>query len=79
MLSGSVIELLNLRKMKLHCAFIDFVKAFDFVHRNSLFYKLLGYKIKGKFVSIIQNMYEDVKSYIRHNNKSSGLLKCERE
>lgn len=70
-------ELLRFEKKKLHCAFIDFEKAFDCVHRNSLFYKLLENNIDGTFLRVIQNMYNDVKSYIRNNNECSGLFRCE--
>ena len=33
--------------------------------------------INGKFLRIIQNMYSDVKSYIRYNNECSGFFNCE--
>jgi hypothetical protein len=37
------------KEEKLHCAFIDFEKAFDFVQRNSLFVKLINNTINGIF------------------------------
>lgn len=73
----ALFELISMRRKKLHCAFIDFEKAFDSIHRNSLFYKLIGNSISGKFLCIIQNMYDNVKSYIRHNNECSDIFKCE--
>lgn len=36
----TLFELVYVKKKKIHCAFIDFEKAFDFVHRNSLFLNL---------------------------------------
>lgn len=73
----ALFELLRFKKKKLHCAFVDFEKAFDFVHRNSLFFKLLQNNVNGRFLRIIQNMYEGIKSYIRHNDECSGFFKCE--
>ena len=70
-------ELLKLKKKKLFCAFIDFEKAFDLVQRNFLLYKLLQNNIDGKFFRIIQNMYDDVKSRIKHNNEKSEFFNCE--
>lgn len=73
----ALFELLTMKKKKLHCAFIDFEKAFDFVHRNSLFFKLFVNSIGGKFLRIIQNMYNEIKSCIRYNNESTEFFKCE--
>jgi hypothetical protein len=70
-------ELLCVKKKKLHCAFIDFEKAFDFVYRNSLFFKLINNNINGKFYRIVENMYSDAKSCIVHNNKKSDMFVCE--
>ena len=39
----ALIEYLNVRKMKLFCAFIDLLKAFDSVWRVGLWSKLLKY------------------------------------
>ena len=70
-------QLLNVKKKKLFCVFVDFEKAFDFIHRQSLFFKLFKYNINGKFLRIIQNMYNDVKSRIVHNNSFSDTFACD--
>jgi len=75
----ALFELLCVKKKKLHCAFIDFEKAFDFVQRNSLFFKLINNNINGKFCRIVENMYSDAKSRIVHNNKMSDMFACEIE
>ena len=73
----ALFELLCIKKKKLHCAFMDFEKAFDFVHRNSLFYKLVLNNINGKFLKVVENMYKDAKSCIVHNNEKSEMFACE--
>ncbi|KAK6196333.1 hypothetical protein SNE40_001576 [Patella caerulea] len=73
----SLIELLKLKKRKLHCCFIDFEKCFDSIQRNYLYSKLLLNNINGKFYNIIQNMYLNIKSCIIHNNEKSNFFPCE--
>ena len=51
-LHGHVSHYLNNNK-KLFCAFIDFAKAFDYVVRDNLWYKLIKLGIKGKLLNII--------------------------
>ena len=70
-------ELLSVKQKKIHCVFIDFEKAFDFVHRNSLIFKLIINKVNGKFLRIIQSMYSNVKSRIVHANIVSDIFTCE--
>ena len=50
----ALFELLCVKKKKLHCAFINFEKAFDFVQRNSLFFKLINNNINGKFIESLK-------------------------
>ena len=64
-------------KKKLYCTFIDYAKAFDTVPRMHLWSKLLGTQINGKVLNVIKKMYDSAKSYIRHNNTSSGTFRCE--
>lgn len=73
----ALFELLKLKKKKLFCIFVDFEKAFDFVQRNFLLFKLLQNNINGKFFRVIQNMYQDIKSRIVHNNEKSAFFSSE--
>ena len=45
-------------KKKLFSAFIDFKRAFDFVVRDILWYKLIQMGVRGKILNIIQSMYK---------------------
>ena len=75
-LSGVVEQRLNNGNDTFVC-FVDLRKAFDSVNRDLLWYKLRHfYGVEGKFLSILQGMYEEVLSCIRVNKKLSdiGLL-----
>ena len=50
----ALFELLKLKKKKLHCAFIDFQRAFDSIQRNLLLINVLENNIDGKFFRIIK-------------------------
>ena len=70
LLHGLITHLINQGK-KLYCAFVDFKKAFDFVNRDIIWYKLIKLGIRGKMLNIIKSMYEDVKSRVKFNNELS--------
>ena len=57
---------------KLYAAFIDFKKAFDFVVRDVLWYKLIQSGVRGKILDVIQSMYRDIKSKVKYDNKLSN-------
>ena len=57
---------------KLYSAFIDFKKAFDFVVRDVLWFKLIQNGVRGKILNIIQSMYRNIKSRIKFNNNLSN-------
>ena len=72
----SIIEYLKCRKMKLFCAFIDFQKAFDSVWRAGLWAKLLKYNITGKVLTVIKNMYDNIKSCVNINGNTTSFFDC---
>ena len=55
----------NVKKKKLYVSFVDFRKAFDKVSHSLSWAKLIKYGIGGKFMKIINSMYEQVKSCAR--------------
>ena len=63
-------------KNKLLCCFVDFKQAFDSVWRERLWEKLQQHKINGKCLTLIKNMYINIKSSIVANNKSSIFFPC---
>ena len=63
-------------KKRLFCAFIDYEKAFDLVDRVSLWSKLLNYKVNGKLMRVIYNIYENAKACVKLNNVISYSFPC---
>ncbi len=61
---------------KLFCAFVDFTKAFDYVVRDNLWYKLLQLGVKGKMLNVIKSMYNNVKTRVKYNNQLSDEFPC---
>ena len=61
---------------KLYCAFVDFTKAFDYVNRNILWYKLIRFGVRGKMLTIVQSIYAKVKSRVKYNNELSNDFDC---
>ena len=74
-LHGLISHMLNQGK-KLFCAFIDFTKAFDYVVRDNLWFKLIKLGIRGNILNIIKSMYETVKSKVRFENQLSEEFSC---
>lgn len=72
----SVIHHLLNKKKKLFVAFIDFTKAFDYVVRDILWYKLIKLGIRGKLLNIIRSMYSIVKSRVKYDNEVSDSFTC---
>ena len=55
---------------------MDFKQAFDTVWRPGLWSKLREHHINGKCLTIIQNLYKDIKSKIIANGVSSAYFLC---
>ena len=61
---------------RLYCSFIYFRKAFDYVDRDCLWYKMILKGIRGKMFNIIHSMYQNVKSQVRVNGVLSEQFDC---
>ena len=61
---------------KLYCAFVDYTKAFDYIVRENLWYKMIKYGLRGKKLNIIMSMYSKVKSRDKDNNKTGDEFFC---
>ena len=56
----------KVKKQKLFVCFFDLRKAFDLVPRTQMFYSLLiKYKICGKFLKILENIYTDNQMFVK--------------
>ena len=56
---------LKKKGQKLYTCYIDFRKAFDYVPRSALWFKLYKIGIRGKFLQVLINMYQKCKFSIR--------------
>ena len=74
-LHGLITHLINQGKM-LYCAFIDFTKAFDYIVRDNLWYKLISLGVRGKILNLIKSMYSSVKSRVKHNGMLGEHFDC---
>ncbi len=62
----TLIDIFIHKKKKLYCAFIDYSKAFDTINRYKLWIKLIRNGINGKILTVIQNVYKNAKSCLKH-------------
>ena len=69
-----LIDILLHKKKRLYCAFLDYEKAFDKIHRALLWQKLIDNGISGRLFKIIQNMYSEAKSCVAINNEYSDFF-----
>ncbi len=54
-------SLVNRQKFKNkppYVCFVDLTKAFDYVHRHALYYKLMKRGLKGKMLNLVCDMYK---------------------
>ena len=62
------------RKKPLYVCFIDFSKAYDFIDRSALFYKMIAQGVVGPMLRVMQSMYEAVKSIVRVGHDTSEVI-----
>ena len=66
MLKHLIDKYLRVGKTKLFVCFFDLRKAFDTVDRTRLFFDLLSqYRVGGKFLHVLQNIYTENKLFIK--------------
>ena len=53
---------------------IDFEKAFDWIDRDMLMYKLISYNVDGKFYKAIRAMYNNTRAIVKVNQMFSSWL-----
>ncbi len=53
----------------LYVCFMDFTKAFDYVNRYALYYKLMKKGIKGKLLNLVCDMYKMAKYRVKWKGK----------
>ena len=61
-------------KKPVFLCFVDFTKAFDYINRNALYYKITNNNIGNKMLNIIMSMYDKAKARVRHLGKVSDII-----
>ena len=51
-----------INRSKLYCAFVDFTKAYDYVVRDNLWFKLVKLGFRGNIFNIIKSIYPESRS-----------------
>ena len=59
----------------MYIVFVDFLKAFDSLHRDSLWKILIHYGIPAKIVNIIQSLYQNFECRVIHNGVLTDTFK----
>lgn len=62
---------------KLFCASVDFTKAFDYVVRDILWYKLIKLGVRGKILDVVMSMYKHIKSCVKLNSNINAGFNCD--
>ena len=60
----TVIRYQQFHKKSIFLCFVDFSKAFDYINRNALYYKLHKQKIGKKMLNIIISMFDKAQSKV---------------
>jgi exonuclease III len=74
---NSLIQKQRYKKKPVYVCFMDFTKAFDYVDRAALYYKLIKRGIKGKLLNLICNMYSKAKCRVKWKNKVGEKIDSE--
>ena len=61
----------------LYTCFVDFTKAFDYIDRTALYYKLLNRGIDGNVLNIIKSMFSKAECRVKWDSRISDILKSE--
>ena len=72
-LHGLINHMINNGK-KMFCCFVDFSKAFDYIERYTLWTKLIKFGIRGKILTVIKSMYDDIRTRVKFDNMLSNDL-----
>ena len=73
----SLISRQKFKNKPLFTCFVDFTKAFDYVNRSALYYKLIHRGVNGKMLKLICDMYNKAKCRVKWKGKVGGEIESE--
>lgn len=74
---NSLIQRQKFRNKPLYVCFVDFTKAFDYINRSALYYKLIKRGIHGKLLNIIMSMFDKAKCKVKWKGLVGGNIDSE--
>ena len=57
-----------------YLCFVDFTKAFDYINRNALYYKLIQQNIVDKMLKVIISMYDNDRARVNHMGSTGNSI-----
>ena len=75
--SCAIIDKQRCLSKPLYTCFVDFTKAFDYIDRAALYYKLLNRGIDGNLLNIIKSMFSKAECRVKWDSRISDILKSE--
>ena len=78
-----LIDLMIARGKKLYALFVDYEKAYDYLDRSAVFYKLYKNGVSSKCINVLRSLYSNIKLNVRgctndnYFTSSTGLLQGE--
>lgn len=70
----NVIKNRKIAKMSTYVCFIDMKKAFDFVNRDLLWYKLMSIGVQGKFLDAVKSLYVNTECTVKVNDNLTSYF-----
>ena len=75
---SSIIKNRNSENKSTFCAFVDMEKAFDWVNRDLLLYRLLEHKITGRMYHAVQSLLSNTQSCVQLDKDThTELFTCD--
>ena len=62
----TIIKYQQHQKKPVFLCFVDFTKAFDYINRNALYYKIKKHHIGNKMLNVLISMYEKARARVHH-------------
>ena len=73
----SIIHRQKFKRKPLYLCFVDFTKAFDYINRHALYYKLFKRGVHGKLLNIICDMFKKAKCRVKWKGTLGEVIESE--
>ena len=73
---NTLVQKFRSQKKKLYVCFVDLKKAFDYVDRTLLWWKLMNFSLSTKSLNILKSMYKSVNSCVKLKYGLTQFFQC---